>query len=69
MDIATELKAAKERQQGLVAQFNNVKQQQAELQQTEQQLLQELLKLEGEIRLLHRLSKDGGTPDGQQPTD
>lgn len=60
MNIAEELKAAKERHQGMVAQFNNVKAQQAELQQQEQQLLTELLRLEGEIRALARL-------DGEKP--
>ena len=52
MDITKELKEAKQRREEVVAQINQAKQQ-------EQALLQEALRLDGEVRMLERLSKDG----------
>jgi len=51
MELNEELEATRKRQQDIVHQINQLKEQ-------EQQLLQEALKIEGEIRLLTRLSKD-----------
>jgi len=51
-NIKQEIEDAKKRQQGIVAQINAIKQQ-------EQQLLQEALKIEGEIRVLKRMDGDG----------
>lgn len=54
MDIATELKKAIETRAKTVDRLNQLKTQ-------EQECLQELLRLDGEVRLLQRLSKDGET--------
>lgn len=72
MDIATELQNAKERQKEVINQINQLPerqpvlelekklaQAQAVLEGKQQPLLQEILRLEGEVRLLQRLSKDG----------
>lgn len=55
MDVTKELKEAKERRVQIVNQINQLKQQ-------EQALLQEALRLDGEVRMLERLSKDGDKP-------
>jgi len=52
MDIKTEITDAQKRQQEVVDQINALKQQ-------EQLLLQEALKIEGEIRILKRMDGDG----------
>jgi len=52
MNVKQELADAKKRQQQVVAEINAIKQQ-------EQQLLQEALKIEGEIRVLKRMDGDG----------
>ena len=52
MDIKQELEATRKRQQDIVEQINQLK-------EKEQQLLQEALRLDGEVRLLARISKDG----------
>jgi len=57
MDIKTELQEARQKQVQTVNRIN-------ELDAERQQLLQEALKLEGEIRALARLSSDG---DGSTP--
>jgi len=51
MDITKELTEAKQRRQETVNQINQLKQQ-------EQALLQEALRIDGEVRTLERLSKD-----------
>ena len=55
MDITKELKEAVEHRAEVVEQLNQIKSE-------EQQILQELLRLDGEVRLLERLSKDGDKP-------
>jgi len=52
MDMKTQLADATKRQQEVVDQINALKQQ-------EQLLLQEALKIEGEIRILKRMDGDG----------
>lgn len=52
MDLTKELTEAKRKREQVVAQINQLKQQ-------EQALLQEALRIDGEVRLLERLSKDG----------
>jgi len=59
MDIAKELSEAKQKQQERANRLNQLRQ---EFQQQEQALLQEILRTDGEIRLLQRLSKDGDKP-------
>jgi len=58
MDITKELKEAVERRAEAVERLNQIKAQ-------EQETLQELLRIDGEVRLLQRLSKDGGKPQGK----
>jgi len=55
MDITKELKEAQQRRGQTVERLNQIKSE-------EQQILQELLRLDGEVRLLERLSKDGAKP-------
>ena len=55
MDISQELKAATERRAETVNRLNELKRQ-------EQDILQELLRIDGEVRLLQRLSKNGTKP-------
>ena len=62
MDIVKELQEAKQRRQQALAQINELKQQ-------EQIILQEALRLDGEIRMLERLSRNGDKPNGQSRTD
>lgn len=64
MDAQKELIETKERQRQAVEQLNNLRQQ---FQQQEQALLQEILRTDGEIRLLQRLSKDGDKGNNGQP--
>ncbi len=52
MDIIKELAEAKQRRLEIVNQINDLDRQ-------KQQLFQEALRLDGEVRLLERLSKDG----------
>lgn len=52
MDIKSELKEAGEKRAQLLQQLNQLKQQ-------EQEVIQELLRIDGEVRLLQRLSKNG----------
>jgi len=58
MDIAKELQEAKQKQVETVKRINDLERQR-------QQLIQEALRLEGEIRLLSRLSENGdaSTPE------
>lgn len=58
MDMTKELKEAVERRAQVLQQFNKLKAQ-------EQDTLQELLRLDGEVRLLERLSKDGEKPKAE----
>jgi len=58
MDITKELAEAKERRVQIVNQINQLKQQ-------EQALLQEALRIDGEVRMLERFSKDGEKPQGK----
>ncbi len=62
MDIAKEREELKKRQQGIVEQINQVASQMQNLEARRQELLQEALRLNGEVRLLERLSKDGNKP-------
>lgn len=55
MNLVDELAEAKQRRIEIVAQINHLKQQ-------EQVLLQEALRLDGEVRMLERLSKNGDKP-------
>lgn len=55
MDISLELKAAAERRIEAVNKLNEIKQQ-------EQDCLQELLRIDGEVRLLQRLGKNNTKP-------
>ena len=52
MDITKELKETVERRAEAVERLNRIKAQ-------EQETLQELLRIDGEVRLLQRLSKNG----------
>ncbi len=61
MDIANELTEVRKKQQEAVTQLNQARQQ---FQQDEQARLQEILRLDGEIRLLQRLSDNGDKPKG-----
>lgn len=53
MNIAEELEAAKKKQMELVSQINQLEQQKL-------MLLQEIFRLEGEIRVLERLVEESG---------
>ena len=55
MDIIKELAEAKNKRQEIVNQINQLKQQ-------ERTLLQEALRIDGGVRLLERISKDGDKP-------
>lgn len=79
MDIAIELQNAKERQKEVINQINqlperrpvlelqqNLAQAQGILEEKQQPLLQELLRLEGDIRTLQRLSRDGDKDGGHR---
>lgn len=59
MDIAQELKDAKQKQQENVNNLNQLRQQ---FQQQEQALLQAILRMDGRIEMLTELSKDGDKP-------
>lgn len=56
MDITKELTESKKKQAEAVDQLNKLRQQ---FQQQEQALLQEILRTDGEVRLLQRLSDNG----------
>jgi len=56
MDAQKELAKAKKKQVETVGQLNKLRQQ---FEQQEQQLLQEILRLDGEARMLNRLSDNG----------
>ena len=56
MDIEQELESTVAKQKEAVERLNNLRQQ---CQQEEQTLLQEILRLDGEARLLKRLSDNG----------
>jgi len=58
MDISKELTEAKRKRQEIVNQIN-------ESDRQKQQLIQEALRLDGEVRTLERLSKDGDKPQGK----
>ena len=51
MELKEELEATRKRQQDIIKQIN-------QLDEQKQQLLQEVLRLDGEVRLLARLIKD-----------
>jgi len=57
MDVTKELAEAKKRQQANAEKLNELRQQ---FQQQEQALLQEILRTDGEIRLLNKLNGDKG---------
>jgi len=59
MDITKELQEVKTRQKETVERLNQLRQQ---FQQQEQQLLQEALRLDGEVRLLTRMGENGDKP-------
>jgi predicted nucleic acid-binding Zn-ribbon protein len=59
MDIKNELQSAKDRRQKVVDEINELAQNIEQIQGKRQLLLQEALKIEGEVRLLERLGKDG----------
>ena len=52
MDVEQELQQAINNRQKLVVQFNA-------LEQEKQQLLQEILRLDGEVRILQKLAQEG----------
>lgn len=56
MDIETELKNTVAKQKEAIEKLNQLRQQ---FQQDEQNLLQEILRLDGEVRLLQRLGSNG----------
>ena len=58
MDIAQQLEETKQRQRELVNRFNQIKQE-------EQEAIQELLRMDGEVRILHRL--DGNSKKSPKP--
>ena len=58
MDITKELKETVERRAEALERLNQLKAQ-------EQEVLQEILRIDGEVRLLQRLSKDGNKPEGK----
>jgi len=58
MDITKELAETKHRREEIVAQIN-------EMGQQRRNLIQEALRLDGEVRMLERLSKDGDKPKGK----
>ena len=62
MDTSQELKVAIEKRQDVVNQINALEQQKQRLEDQKQQLLQEALRMDGEVRLLQRLSKNGTKP-------
>jgi predicted nucleic acid-binding Zn-ribbon protein len=59
MDIAMELEKAKDRRQKVVDEINELAANIEQIQGKRQLLFQEALKLEGEVRVLERISKDG----------
>ena len=62
MDIATALDEAKTNRQQLMAQINELQENQRQLEQRKQTLIQEALRLDGEVRALARLSENGDKP-------
>ncbi len=60
MDITKELQEVKTKQAQIISRINT-------LEQEKQQLVQEVLRLEGEVRLLLRMNgkKEGSTKDGE----
>ncbi|MGA2669949.1 MAG: hypothetical protein ABSF21_00810 [Dehalococcoidia bacterium] len=62
MDIQKELDDAKQRRQETVNQINGLAEQKQQLENQRQSLLAEALRLDGEVRFLERLSKDGDKP-------
>jgi len=63
MDYAVELEKAKDRRQKVVDEINELAANIEQIQGKRQLLLQEALKLEGEVRVLERISKDGKKGD------
>jgi predicted nucleic acid-binding Zn-ribbon protein len=59
MDITVELEKAKDRRQKVVDEINELAANIEQIQGKRQLLFQEALKLEGEVRVLERISKDG----------
>jgi predicted nucleic acid-binding Zn-ribbon protein len=59
MDIAMELEKAKDRRQKVVDEINELAANIEQIQGKRQLLFQEAFKLEGEVRVLERISKDG----------
>ena len=59
MDIAQKQKEIRERQEKAVAELNRIRQ---EFQRKEQELLQEILRLDGAARLARELGSDGDKP-------
>ena len=59
MDIAQKQKEIRERQEKAVAELNRIRQ---EFQRKEQELLQEILRLDGAARLARELGNDGDKP-------
>lgn len=62
MDIATALDQAKTNRQQLMVQINELQENQRQLEQRKQTLIQEALRLDGEVRALARLSENGTNP-------
>lgn len=61
MDIKERLAKTEEKQRSLVAQIQGIQAQQQELEQRRQQLIAEMLRIEGERRLLQEM--DGAGPE------
>lgn len=59
MDITVELEKAKDRRQKVVDEINELAANIEQIQGKRQLLFQEAFKLEGEVRVLERISKDG----------
>lgn len=57
MDIKAELEANRQKQKELALELNGIEGQRQELNDRKQELLQELLRLDGEMRLLKRLEE------------
>lgn len=59
MNIEQELEEAKKKRVETINEINAIEQQRQRLEEQKQQLLQEVLRLDGDIRTLDRLAKSG----------
>lgn len=63
MDITEQLEEAKTKRQELVNQFNARGQQLNAITEERNAILQDILRFDGEVRVLERLSKNGTKPE------